>query len=59
MTTCGKLAVSTVQIIGLAALGVVAPKHTQWLVQIPVRVDTNTWCALLEAGKIVRGLSSP
>ena len=40
----------------VGALGAVTPKHTQWLAQIPGRVDASGLqkCALLGTGKILR-----
>ena len=40
----------------VGALGAVTPKHTQWLAQIPGKVDAHGLqkCALLGTGKILR-----
>ena len=43
----------------VAALGAVAPRHTQWQVQIPgkVHVDASEKYALLGTGKMLRFLN--
>ena len=40
----------------VGALGAVTPKHTQWIAQIPGKVDASGLqiCALLETGEILR-----